>query len=191
MSFKYGELTIIYKEENIFSKFFAWLSSEEQIEVQSDKLCKCIFLFEDGEICDSDEKLKDFKFEFRNSYFSPLPLHFDFNKEENKSNTYFNKFSNINIDQISFDYNSLFNTYSKFDSNIVIPNSIYNCIYFCHNISSSLGVIKQDVFGIIRIQSNENMPRFQFAYDSNEFTKEEIIYLIDNIFNNCKNKNYY
>ena len=27
------------------------------------------------------------------------------------------------------------------------------------------------------------MPRFQFAYDSDDFTKEEIVYLIYRIFN--------
>ena len=28
------------------------------------------------------------------------------------------------------------------------------------------------------------MPRFQFAYDDEEFTKEEVVYLINYIFNN-------
>jgi hypothetical protein len=57
-------------------------------------------------------------------------------------------------------------------------NQDYNSIYYCHKKS-----LKPEIFGIISIKSNEYMPRFQFAYDNDEFTKEEIIYLINNIFN--------
>ena len=34
------------------------------------------------------------------------------------------------------------------------------------------------MFGLVRIKSTEQMPRFQFAYESDEFTKEEIKYFI-------------
>ena len=39
------------------------------------------------------------------------------------------------------------------------------------------------MFGLVRIKSTEQMPWFQFAFDSDELTKEEIIYLIHHIFN--------
>ena len=55
--------------------------------------------------------------------------------------------------------------------------SVYNSIYYCYR-----DLTKQEIFGIIRIKSNGYMPRFQFAYDSDEFTKEEIVYLIHHIF---------
>ena len=32
-------------------------------------LCKYIFLFDDREICDSEDKFKDFNFEFSKMYF--------------------------------------------------------------------------------------------------------------------------
>ena len=51
--------------------------------------------------------------------------------------------------------------------------SKYNCIYDCYK----SGLIPE-IFGLIRINSTEQMPRFLFAYDSEEFTKEEIIYLV-------------
>jgi hypothetical protein len=49
--------------------------------------------------------------------------------------------------------------------------------------------LKPEIFGIIRIKSNEYMPRFQFAYDSDEFTKEEIVYLIHYILNQSNLQN--
>jgi hypothetical protein len=51
-----------------------------------------------------------------------------------------------------------------------------------------LDLTKPEIFCIIRIKSNEYMPRFQFAYDSDEFTKEEIVYLIHTIFNPQKSE---
>ena len=61
MPIKYGERTIIYnKEQTIFTSLVTWLKGEEHLE----KNCKYIFLFDDGEICDSDDKWIDFKFYF-------------------------------------------------------------------------------------------------------------------------------
>jgi hypothetical protein len=34
---------------------------------------------------------------------------------------------------------------------------------------------RRDIFGILRLQSNEYAPRFSIAYESNEFTKEEVM----------------
>ena len=61
--------------------------------------------------------------------------------------------------------------------------SCYNGIYYCYKSNE-----KPEIFGIIRIKSNEYMPRYQFAYDDEEITKEEVIYLINYIFN-CKDDN--
>jgi hypothetical protein len=54
--------------------------------------------------------------------------------------------------------------------------SIYNCIYYCH-CNSDRSMAKNDVFGILRYKSSEHMPRFEIAYDSDEFKKEEIIHI--------------
>ena len=67
----------------------------------------------------------------------------------------------------SFNYDASINTSSR-----------YNSIYYCHKESNM-----PEIFGLLRIKSSEIMPRFRFAYDSNEFTKEEVIYLINYIFN--------
>lgn len=68
MPIKYGELTIIYNEEeiSIYTNFLLWLKYEQDVPKKS----KFVFLFEDGEICEENDKLKDFKFEFLNSISS-------------------------------------------------------------------------------------------------------------------------
>ena len=73
-------------------------------------------------------------------------------------------------------FNQLFTNYPKYKSDMTIVSK-YNCIYDC---CTSL---KPEIFGLVRIKSTEQMPRYQFAYDSDEFTKEEIIFLIHHIFN--------
>jgi hypothetical protein len=177
MSIKYGELTIMYdKEQTIFSTLLSWLKYEEHIE----KNYKYIFLFDDGEICNHKDKFIDFNFYFCNSIISVMPLYFEKNnkKENNNQQTYFHKkiYTEKNKNYL-LNFNKLFSLYSKYDLSMNI-NSDYNGIYYCHKNS-----LLPEIFGIIRIKSNEYMPRFQFAYDSDEFTKEEIIYLIHYIFN--------
>lgn len=178
MNIKYGELTIIYHKEkiNIFTNFLTWLESFDDSEIPP-KNSKFIFLFDDEEICDSD-KLTDFNFKFLNSIISPLPLYFE--KTQNKkiySDIFFLKDSIKNKKyNCSLDFNQLFSSYSKFNSLMNIESN-YNCIYYCHDI-----LLKPEIFSIVRIKSNNNMPRYQFVYDSNKFTKDEIIYLIHKIF---------
>ena len=173
MPIKYGELTIIYNKEEIklFTNILIWLNYEEKPPKKS----KYIFLFDDGEICDSDDKFTDFNFNFNILSIKPMPLWFE--KEIKYKNTYFYKhpIKDKNNNHL-LDFNKLFMSYSKYSFNIKIA-SIFNSIYYKYSLSS-----EKEIFGIIRIKSNEYMPRFQFAYDSDEFTKEEIVYLIHYIF---------
>ena len=115
---------------------------------------KYIFSF-DEEIRDD---IKDFQYTFFNSKFSVLPIYF-----ENKQTYFREKYP---------DFNKLFSLYSKYIGSV---ESDYNCIYYCHT-----GYSTRDAFGMVRIKSSENMPRYQFAYD--DFTKEEVMYLIHTIF---------
>jgi hypothetical protein len=73
-------------------------------------------------------------------------------------------------------FSNFFNNYTKYSNqNLVV--SKYNSIYYNYN---NLG--ESQIFGIVGLKSSESKPRFQFAYDSDEFTKEEIIYIINYIF---------
>jgi hypothetical protein len=166
MSIKYGDLTIIYYPEekpNIFTQIINWINSGDERPPPN---AKYIFSFDD--LLESNEEFTDF-----NSSFTPLPLYF--NKPEEEESHYYMYFLKKEYDN-SLDFNELFNSYLKF--NCMNMESKYNCIYYYHEILS-----KPEIFSIVRIKSNADMPRYQFAYDSNKFTKEEIIYLIRTIFN--------
>ena len=172
MTLKYGELTIIYseKEQSIVETFFSWINEEEQKKEPK----KYIFLFDDGFICD-ETTIKDFNFEFLNSCLNLMPGYFH---NEKFVRIYFRK-SNYDETTDKIEFDKLFMSYPKYNSSVHIK-SLYNEIYYCHKNSEKL-----DVFGIKRIQSSDNAPRFQFAYDNSEFTKEEVSYLIHHIFNEC------
>ena len=58
-----------------------------------------------------------------------------------------------------------------------------NIIYHSYKVGT-----QPEIFGLIRIKSNEHMPQFQFAYDHEEFTKDEIMYLIHYMFDNLKSR---
>ena len=178
MPIKYGELTIIYNKEEatILSSFLTWLKYENRPPNKS----KYVFLFDDGEICDSEDKLIDFNFKFVDCDSSVMPRYFEKKKENRLSDYRFYFYKEPIKDKnnnSSLIFKPLFSPYANFDVSINIA-SVYNSIYYCHK-----DCTKPEIFGILRIKSNEYMPRFQFAYDSDEFTKEEIVYLIHHIFN--------
>lgn len=156
MPIHYGDLTIVYNP--ILQTWVEWIKGETVKEDQY------VFLFEDNEICEVKDAYIDFKFNFLRIN-NELPGYFKKSRKEDHNNTYFNK------DNPTFD---LFNAYSKNDLCI---KSNYNGIYYCY----STILLKPEIFGIKRIKSSENMPRYQFAYDTNEFTKKEIIYLLYSI----------
>ena len=183
MTIKYGELTIIInKDQTIIDAFFNWVNNKTKIESHTH-----IFLFDDGIIFD-DTSIKDLNFKFLNNILDMMPMYFEIPL---KNKTYFCK-SNNNIKTPKIFFDNLFKSYSKYDPSVNIKDSLYNEIYYC--IHKHLE--EQDVFGIKQIPGGEYSRRFQFAYDSEIFTKEEISYLLYYIFNECNKQfsfynNYY
>jgi hypothetical protein len=170
MPIKYGELTINHNrpQTDIFQSLKLWLG----FELCVNKETKFAFLFEDGEIYDASNNLTDFKFKFLNSSKYKLPTYF-----EKGEKTYFYKQPTIIDNLQKIDFSPIFSSFNKFEKGNNL-GSYYNSIYYRHKCSE-----KPEVFGLIHIKSSEVMPRYQFAYDSDEFTKEEIVYLIHYIFN--------
>ena len=188
-----GELTIIKDtEQSTLTSLLYWITNEEYQVKKS----KYIFLFDDGEICDAENKLLgnfnfsflhdinlDLPFSFTNSIRYKLPIYFEIkSKESNERRIYFHKGMDIKTSRSLLDFNQIFKSYSKFKCDINILSE-YNGIYYCHKFLLNSDTNKPEIFSLIRIKSTEQMPRFQFAYDSDEFTKEEIIYFIHHIFN--------
>ena len=179
MPIKYGEVTIIHDKEqlSIFSNLLLWF----KYELYEPNISKCIYFFEDGEIYDKNDKLEDFKYNFTKgeNTINSSPSYF---KKSIINKTSYNPIYFSKIEKKDNKYcvlsKELFCSYSKYNVSITIP-SIYNCLYWRYKSAP----IKKEVFGLIRIKSNEYMPRFLFAYDSDEFTKNEVMYLINYIFN--------
>lgn len=175
MPIKYGELTIIHnaEETDIFKNISIWVGWEPSATNKSN----LILLFDDGEIREVNDKLKDLKFDFLDCSSSKIPLHFEKHKHKDASKIYFKKHPIKSEDEtLRLDFKKIFCDYKKFNKYNATA-SYYNGIYYCHTITGTL-----EVFSIMRIKSSEIMPRFQFAYESDEFTKEEVTYLINYIF---------
>ena len=156
MTIKYGEITIMNNEKTKIESLLYWINKLRKPNY--------IFLFEDGEICDT-EKIVDFHYNFLDSFASAVPVYFEKIINTPRLQIYFDKKIKV--------FDPLFSNYSKYKSDMVIQSK-YNCIYdYCK--------LLPDKFGLVRIKSTEQMPRYQFAYDSDEFIKEEIVYLIHRI----------
>ena len=172
MTIKYGDITVIYNEEDIISYIFRVLTTES-ISTSNPQI---VILFEDGEICESNDKFTDFEYKFLDYYSYPTPRYIKKHTDNNRK-IYFKKTPFQNADgNLVLDFTNFFNNYTKYSNqNLVI--SKYNSIYYNYK---NLG--ESQIFGIVGLKSSESKPRFQFAYDSDEFTKEEIIYIINYIF---------
>lgn len=178
MPVQYGEITIIHneKEEGLVKSIFRTLFD---YEFKPQKNSQIIVLFENGEICEIKDKLKDFHYEIFDDSLSMTPRYFD----KNINNThyrfiYFRQESKIFENKEYLDFNNLFKYYSKYSKDNTC-DSTYNCVYYKNKCPE-----KVEVFGIIRLKSTETKPRFQFAYDTDEFSIDEVIYLINYIFKN-------
>ncbi len=180
MSIKYGEITIHHDEndDNIFKQLFrSWTDHE----ISANENSKIIILFEDGEIFEMKDKLHDYKYSFCDDIVSCIPFHFEKPKDKDKDKDklrkiYFKKKPFLNDKkQETLKFSDLFGAYKNYSKLASVP-SHYNFIYYCHK-----SLTQKEVFGCIRIKSTETKPRFQFAYDSDEFSKEEIMYLINYI----------
>lgn len=177
MPIQYGEFTIIHNKDeegwfNSISRY--WLG----LETPADTTSQIVILFEDGEICEIRDKFKDFKYKFLQDSRMPTPRYFGRNTtDENEyEKTYFKKGTKNIGGTECLNLTPLFENYSKYTKKNIVP-SVYNSIYYHYETSD-----KPDVLGFGRIKSSESNPIFQFAYDDNEFSKEEVIYLINYIF---------
>lgn len=175
MTIKYGDLTIVHENIPTFlSMLERCFSVEERITSRSD----FIFVFEEDQekIYDTND-IQDFKYNFiQNTLTVSLPIYFE---KEIKEKWYINKSPDIDENgNNSLNIDNLFKNYKYYTFNKTGP-SYYNCIYYYNK-----GHVKCDAFGIVYIKSSTKMPRYKFAYDDEQFTKEEVIYLIKYLFCN-------
>ncbi len=180
MPIKYGELTIIHDKDSfgILMNLNLWMGNELFVNDKS----KLLFIFDDDkdEIFESDN-IYDYNYEFdENTYGEKMPFSFnknnDVDKEYGYKRTYLRKATFMEKEKIRIDMRPLFSSCKKYNISKG-EGSMYNCAYYYFNPTQI------DIFGLMKIKSNEHSPRFVFAYDSNRFTKEEIVYLIKKLLN--------
>ena len=181
MSIKYAEITIIFdtKNEGFFTNLKRnWLGYETFCDGETD----IIISFDDGTLSCVKDEFTDCNFKFFVGISSLLPMHFqeDNREKEKYRNTYFQrqpiKKENGNL---HLDFKKIFSIEIREKYKLVA--SCFNCIYYCVKNNN------QDIFSILKIYSNEDKPRFLLAYDSDEFNRDEVIYLVNCIFKNNYN----
>ena len=174
MPIKYAEITIIrnLEKETIFNYFNRILLGSENSTNDNDTI---IILFDDETMYDNKNKYTDKNFSKLmkmgpiRGYSLFLPIYFDI-KDKNK--TFFSKSPHENNGIRKLDFKPIFANNKK---HITTKKeaSVYNCIFEKNN---------NEVLAILRIQSNEEKPRFLLAYDDECFEKDEIFYFVNYIF---------
>lgn len=166
---KYAEITVIKEEESIFrtlSRFVGFCSvitENDTIIMTFDEDC-------DGTVYNTkDEYMKtpDKKVEFSSVNYNDNPVWFS----TSKRTLFVKSFVEYNGEK-RLNFNNMFANNRKYNSCKKIP-SIYNVIYYVNNICDTT-----DAFGIVRMQSSEEKPRFMIAYDDEIFDRSDILYLV-------------
>lgn len=182
MTIKYAEITIIFDivNEGFFSNLSRnWLGRETFCDEETD----IIISFDDGTLSCVKDDYKDCNFKFFVGISRLLPMHFERGKKENEKyrNFYFAREPEKKEDgNLHLDFKKIFS--SEIIKKRKTTGSCFNCIYYRH-----VGSEKKDIFSILKIYSNEDKPRLLLAYDSDEFNKDELIYMINCIFKNKYN----
>jgi hypothetical protein len=183
MTIKYCEVFVKHNTENLWTSTIFWLGYDEQIVLED----STIIVNFDDDIREVSNKSPEpnFKIEFNaqdNGYNTPSHITFRYdNIDKVKDKFYFNKKPNKNNDGThTLLFNGMFKNYEHYKVNNNIP-SYFNCIYYKYKFVDSI-LKKINVFSILRIKSSILSPRYQIAYDSDEFSKDELLYLINIIF---------
>ena len=167
---KYGEISVMHNLDSILTKLYFFFGYDEQYVSEDSTI---IIEFDDKEIHNTNNKVYDFT--FRHYYDDTyLPSSFKMNNHRVYLNKYKNDYS------LDVRFTKLFNQFQKYDKNNNLP-SYFNGIYFRHQ-SINGKLCKIDKFGIVRLKSYIYSPIYQFAYDSKEFSKDQIIFIINSIF---------
>jgi hypothetical protein len=122
-------------------------------------------VFEDDNRNIYKKEFKEFNYEFLVGIVSNLPLHF----KKNGNKIYFKK--------TELNFTKIFANHEKIVENKIIKSN-YNCVYY-----SYINFEQIDVFSIVKIASPESTTqRFILAYHLDEFSKDEINYIVECIF---------
>lgn len=174
MVLKFGEIYIYHdlNEEYFSNSIFRFFGYETYV----DKPSKILMIFDDNnELFDVNEYLNSInKTLFNKVNWDGLTLPESFVPTNGKKATHK---KNIIVEGITKQcFKKIFADYKKYKTVKGIP-SVYNCIYL-----NDL----EEIFGILRIQSADETPRFIFAFDDKLMDNQQAVYLINDIFRGGK-----
>ena len=168
---KYGEISVIHNVDSILTNLYFFFGYDEQYVSKESSI---IIKFDEGESHNINNRVYDcrFRYNYKSTY---LPSSF----KTNGNLVYFKKCKN-NDDTLDSQFTELFEQSEKYDITTNL-SSYFNGIYFRHqSINGKITKVKK--FGIVRLKSGIYSPIYKFAYDSSEFSKDHIIFIINNIF---------
>lgn len=172
MPINFADLTIIHNDSFITNTLLYF-----NYEQYSSKDSQMILLFSDDTIINLDNILNKNKISFDGSN-SSQNLFFKKKKMDDTYQTYFKKCTTFKNDIEYLNYDELLGK-----NKIGYTPSIFNCIYYKIDFQiGNIERIKKDVFGIIHKKSSQYKPLYKIAYDSDEFTKEDVAYIINYLF---------
>jgi hypothetical protein len=172
MTIKYGEIYVKHNTENLWTSTVFWLGYDEQTVSEDSTI---IVKFDDGDVQEVSNELFETNNKIKIGQYITIT-------NDSKEHMYFKRDpkKNPNGTQELF-FGGIFKNYKNYDANNNI-GSYSNCIYYKHKLVDTSKVKKMDVFAILRVKSSVSSPIYQVAYDSDDFSKEAILYLINCIF---------
>jgi hypothetical protein len=171
MTIKYGEIYVKHNTENLWTNMVFWVSHREQTVSEDSTI---VVKFDDGDVQEISNELfgTNDKIEIGKNFII---------KHDNAEHTYFKQNPEKESDGTrTLCFRGIFKNYKIYDSNNNIA-SYYNSIYYKHKLVDTT-VKKMDVFAILRVKSSVSSPIYKIAYDSDDLSKEEILYIINCIF---------
>lgn len=171
MPIKYGEIFIKHNTENLWTSTVFWIGYDEQT-VSEDSII--IVKFDDGDVQEVSNEL------FETNDKIKIRQYITIKNDDKKDNYYFKQDPTTKPDGtqgLFFGY--IFKNYKNYDINNSI-GSYFNCIYYKDKLVYTSKV--KNIFAILRVKSSVSSPIYQVAYDSDDFSKESILYLINCIF---------
>jgi len=163
---EYGSIQINYEPSTI--NFFGYLFKKRQPKYSN----KIYYYFDlDNKIYNNNHILNyDDINVLKNKKIIPIAI-------RNKSRCsihYKNYFNNEN--NVHFNNFKIFHDHPSFP---IIKKSEFNCSYGIANYNFEFNI--NYTFGLCNIYKDINQERYIFAYNPNEFTKSQVLYLLDNI----------
>ncbi len=169
MPIKYGEIFVKHNTDNLWTNAVFWFGYDEQTVSEDSTI---IVKFDDDDVQEISSELcgaNNIKFN----------AHISINKDDKEYMYFKREPMKRHNSTLSLYFCGIFKNYKMYDYNNNLA-SYFNCIYYKYKIANP--VKKIDVFAILRVKSSVSSPRYQVAYDSDDFSKEELLYLINCIF---------